>query len=375
MNKKRLITGFFIKLIFLTFTALPISAAPQIMAGGTVFDPVYYMDNNPDVVTAFGTDINLLYRHYIKYGISENRKPHADFYIAPVTKNATANPYSYLNLPSYITKIGSLYFIVDCYNNQVIYSNSLHKPISTWSVMTSDVTGAHTIASDGIVYLIDDTESHRILVMEKRVNTNGQPVFIKTQEFNEIGKRPHYVSYNEAKKAFYAWSSYTGEMFIFKRNPDNSVYLSDIRTIPQLTGGVYTRSFTIIGNDIYFVSGNSSIIKSDLSSFRVINEYPVPPHLAGMVQMTKIEDYYYITISTDIHGNQNYATIIRTKDLSTLKNSEYEDIYLYFIGGGTPYNITNIDGRWYLTEHRAAGRNIWSFSVIDNTITDVRLVY
>ena len=29
--------------------------------------------------------------------------------------------------------------------------------------------------------------------------------------------------------------------------------------------------------------------------------------------MTKIGDYYYITISTDVDFNQDYATFIRTK--------------------------------------------------------------
>ena len=31
------------------------------------------------------------------------------------------NPYATLNVPTDITKIGDLYFIVDCYHNQIIY--------------------------------------------------------------------------------------------------------------------------------------------------------------------------------------------------------------------------------------------------------------
>ena len=41
--------------------------------------------------------------------------------------------------------------------------------------------------------------------------------------------------------------------------------------------------------------------------------------------MIKIEDYYYLTVSTDINGNADYATIIRTTDLAFLEKYEYED--------------------------------------------------
>lgn len=40
--------------------------------------------------------------------------------------------------------------------------------------------------------------------------------------------------------------------------------------------------------------------------------------MAGMIQLTISENDYYITISTDINGNQDYATMIHTDDLSGL---------------------------------------------------------
>ena len=101
----------------------------------------------------------------------------------------------------------------------------------------------------------------------------------------------------------------------------------------------------------------------------------MPAELAGMIQLTPIEDYYYITISTDSTGNQDYATMLRVKDLSDLSTGEYEDVYSNFIGGGTPYYITQIDGIWYLTEHRLPGHSIWSFQVENNNITNVISIY
>lgn len=285
------------------------------------------------------------------------------------------NPYPTLSVPTYITKVKNTYFIVDCYHNQVIYHDNLTDPLYEWRIMTSDVSMAHTLASDGIIYMIDDTENNRILIMEESVNQNGNPIFIPTQEFTEIGDRPHYIIYDERTDTFYAWSSESGEMYLFRHPKDNSrTYLTEIRSIPSLNG-VYVRSFTIVDDRIYFVSGNSAIIEADLETFRIIKEYDVPEQLGGMIQLTPIENYFYITISTDINGNQDYATIIRVKNLSDLSKGNYEDVYDYFVGGGTPYYITRIEDTWYLTEHRLPEHSIWSFEVQNNTITNVTTIY
>ena len=104
--------------------------------------------------------------------------------------------------------------------------------------------------------------------------------------------------------------------------------------------------------------------------------YPVPDEIAGMVQMTKIDDMYYITISTDITGNQDYATLIRAKSLEDISEGEYEDIYSeYFIGGGTPYNISKVEDTYFLTEHRLIDHQIWSFNVEDGRIINVQTVF
>ena len=285
------------------------------------------------------------------------------------------NPFSTLSVPTYITKVDNNYFIVDCYNDQVIYHDNLSDPLYEWQVMTNDISKGHTLASDGLVYLIDDTENNRILVMEKDVNENGAEIFVPTQEFTGIGNRPHYIIYDAYTDTFYAWSSQSGEMYLF-RHPENDsrMYLTETRRIPSLNN-IYVRSFTIVEDRIYFVSGNSSIIEADLYTFEIQKEYPVPDQLAGMIQLTPIGDYYYITVSTDVTGNQDYATMIRAKNLKDLISGNYEDVYSHFIGGGTPYYITQIEDTWYLTEHRIPGHSIWSFKVEDNEITSVTTIY
>lgn len=280
------------------------------------------------------------------------------------------NPHSSLCVPTYVTKVENTYFLVDCYHNQVLYHDDLTSPLTEWKVMTNAINKGHTLASDGLVYLIDDTENHRIIVFEKREDR-----FVHTQTFSDIGNRPHYIVYDEKTDTFYGWSSLTGEMYLFRHNPgDTRMYLTEIRKMDVLDG-FYVRSFTIIDGEIYFVSGNSNIICADLETFEILETYPVPDSMAGMVQLTKIQDYFYITISTDLTGNQDYATMIRTKELSHLTEGMYEDVYHYFVGGGTPYYITVIDDTYYLTEHRLPGHSVWRFDVADNEIIEVESVY
>lgn len=296
----------------------------------------------------------------------------SDFVEEPETvqEDAPKNPYTDLSVPTYVNKIGEDYFIVDCYHNQVIYNSNLTEPLANWKVLTSDMEQGHTIVSDGTVYLVDDTENNRILIFEK-----VQDEFVQTQVLNDIGVRPHFLIYDEARSAFYAWSSMTGELYLINRDDaTNQMYVSEIKQIKELDR-VYVSSVSIIGDEIYFVSGNSKIIAADLKTFRIKKEYPVPDSMAGMIQIVKIQGYYYITVSTDAQGNQDYATILRTKKLSDLEKGKYEDSYSHFIGGGTPYYITSIDGTYYLTEHRVPGHSIWSFKVEKDEITDVTAVY
>ncbi len=282
-----------------------------------------------------------------------------------------------LSVPTYITKVDDLWFIVDCYHDKVIYNTELNPSLYTYHVMCQELSQPHTLASDGKVYLVDDTENNSVLIYEK---FDGK--FINTQKFTDIGKRPHFSVYDKDTDTFYVWSSESGEMYCFRHTPDSTrMYLTDIRKIDRLSD-VYVRSFSIIDGDIFFVSGVSpsgaapQILECDLSTLEVKRTYEVPAKLAGMVQITPIDGMFYITVSTDATGNQDYATLIRTASLEDLAKGDYEDIYSkYFIGGGTPYNISCVGDTYYLTEHRLQGHSIWSFKVTEGEITDVTALY
>lgn len=280
------------------------------------------------------------------------------------------NTYTRLSIPTCITKIEDTYFISDCYHHQILYSDSLEAPLTQWRIMADGINLGHTIASDGVVYLADDTENNSVLIYEKE---DGQ--FRLTQKFSQVGDRPHFVVYDAPTSRFYVLSSMTGELYVFKRLEDSTqVVLEEIRSNEKLNG-TYIRSFTIMDGEVYFVSGPSAIVRARLSDLSILEEYPVGPEINGMVQLEKIQDWYYITISTDIGGNQDAATIIRTRDLHDLADGGYEDIYSLFGGGGTPYYMGAFDGHWYLTDQRKKKNGIWQFDVIDNQLTNIRKLY
>lgn len=77
--KKILIAAFLSAAIFILIPK-SVSAAPQTMPDGGIFDAEYYAAMNPDVTAIYGTDANVLYAHYLNYGSKEGRLPYDPAY-------------------------------------------------------------------------------------------------------------------------------------------------------------------------------------------------------------------------------------------------------------------------------------------------------
>ena len=282
-----------------------------------------------------------------------------------------SNTYDTLSVPTQITRIGDDFFLVDCYHNQILTSPSLDKPLTEWLVLTDNINRGHTIAGNGSIYVADDTENHRILVF-----TKYNDCFYQTQIIESIGNRPHYVEYNPITERFYVLSSMSSELYVFYQDPASlELHQEKVLEIPNMDG-VYIRSFTFIDEYIYFATGIGIILRCDLDNLNVLEVWFLPNELAGLVQIVKIDDYFYLTVSTDNTGNTDYATIIRTKDLSLLENNQYEDLYTTFGGIGTPYYISSFDGHFFLTHHSyVPGNGVWQFEIADNELHDVKALY
>ena len=300
---------------------------------------------------------------------------------ANTPKESEANGYFTIMVPTYIKFYDGLYFIVDCYHDQVVFTDDYEKPIYDWKVMDKDLDRPHTIASDGEVYMVDDTENKKIVAYVKHIEDDGEIWFERIQEFVDMGERPHYVIYDETDGCFYAWSSMSGQMWVFKRSKDDKkVFLDASYSIPDLNG-VYVRSFFFEDDKAYFVSGvygNGTIYETTRDTFDVIREIPVAPEIGGMVQITKIQDYYYVTSSTSLYGETNLRFVVRTDSLEHLMMGQFEDVTEKLVGSqfpGTPYNITSVNDEWFLSVHRdSLGSPFVRFKVVDNEITEINEV-
>lgn len=291
--------------------------------------------------------------------------------IQPEKVEISYNQYETLKVATYLTRIDGVYFINDCYHDQILYNDSLEPDLKKWKVLTSEVHYSHTVAGDGELLICDDTENDRVLVFEQ----DGLN-FTLVQRLENIGMKPHFTYYDEKRDVFMTWSSITGEMYYFKKDINNRLYIDRIMQIQELFG-VYVRSFSMIDDKLVFVSGhnNEKIIIANADTFEVEQTYKVPGQLAGMVQIIKEDAYYYVTVSTDNTENQSFATIVRTPSLQDLSEGKYEDIYdIFGIDKGTPYNITNIDGRFYMSHH-GTSQNIIAFDIVDNNIENIDILY
>lgn len=275
---------------------------------------------------------------------------------------------STLYTPTMIQKFDNFYFIVDCWHHRIIYNDNLTDDISKWETLTDDINGSHSIASDGKLYLVDDTDNGKIRVFKKTNNA-----FTQTQILNNITGRPHYIEYDEKTKYFYLISSENGELRVMSNKNDKIEIVKSV-IIKNLVNA-YTRSFNIIDGYMYTVSANGYINKINYNNmkFDVIESFKVPNELVGMNYIDKIGDYYYISTYTNSDGAVS-PMFVRTKDLNSLKSGEYEDLYNVLGFKGTPYFITHFDKKYFITEIDSSS-GIKSFEVNNNNISNVRTIY
>lgn len=218
--------------------------------------------------------------------------------------------------------------------------------------------------------MVADTDNNHILTFEKTYDG-----FKGLQTFENVGTRPHFVDYDDTDELFYAWSSLTGEMYLYKKIPGTkSVALQEIKCVPELSG-CYVRSFTILDDIILFPAvERSSIVMVDKKTFEILEEYSVPDCMAGMVQVSLIDGFFFITVSTDRQYNLQASTIIRTKTLEGLSSGDYETLYNLFGNNGTPYYISYFDGAYYMI-HQNASPNMYRFHTENGDIFDIKKMF
>lgn len=177
-----------------------------------------------------------------------------------------------LYVPTMIQKCGDTYFIVDCWNSRILYADHCSKNLNDWNVLQDDAyLGGHTVASDGELYVFDNTDMNQILVYKK---VDEELCLYQTIE--GIESRPHYVLYNAENQTFYVIGSTSGIVYSFK-NQNGELTLTDQCQLTEIQDS-YVRSINIIDGDLYTVSGPGKIFQYEItdSSFELKRGYGVP---------------------------------------------------------------------------------------------------
>ncbi len=257
-----------------------------------------------------------------------------------------------LLLPTNIEKIGDHYFIVDCYNNRVIYSKKIDAPLAEWNRLGADIAMSwpHSIASDGHFYLVDDTYQNRLLIFKH----NGTE-FVFHKALNDISKNPHRVIYDDATNAFYllgAWSQ-TITKLVSRKDDIEIEYTKKM----DFLKGSYSRSIHIIDGLLYFISGPGKInaVRYKDDSYEVIRSHNAPEGFESMNDITRVGDVFYLTATLN--------KMIKCKSLDDLAGCEnvYENLGLK----GNPYFFSYFDDAFHLTEI-GSGDGVIRFDHDDN---------
>jgi hypothetical protein len=143
---------------------------------------------------------------------------------------------------------------------------------------------------------------------------------------------------------FYVISSGSPYVYCFKTDKfSDRIVLHFVKKLDFLDNS-YTRAIRIIEDKMYFVSGNKKIVVTTYrdEEFSIISEYPVQSELAGMNDIYKNGDWFFITATPQ--------KIVCTQDLNDLNDGKCIDIYEKYGFRGTPYYFSDFDGYTYLTE-------------------------
>ena len=285
-----------------------------------------------------------------------------------VCMNSETNAWSKsFFIPTQVYQAGGEFYVADAYHQQVLHSSSVASNPESWSIMANGLYRPHATASDGVIYVVVDTDNNRVVTYMK--TENGYQML---ESIPDVGIRPHYIVYDKVTASFYVWSSMTGTMYVYRRDQKtNQLKLSKAVRIKELDG-CYTRSFTIEGGTIFFPCvAKSAIFAVNKKSFKVRAVYPVA--LSEMVQVLHIQNYYYLVTSND-STREKEPKFVRATSLAGFGNGSYEDVKSMFGGmDGNPYYITQgEDGHFYCPVIEGSGEDyICQFDIQNDTICNV----
>lgn len=188
-----------------------------------------------------------------------------------------------LNLPTMMTQIGGYWFIVDSYNNRVLYSDQPDQALDQWNLLDGELSRPHSIAGNGEFFLVDDTEAHSLRVY--RDNGSG---IERHQLILDAGARPHRVWYEPESSTFYSLAANSQELLVMRQQNDSLEILS--RTQLPSIRGMYVRSFRVIDGKLWLFTAHGivSVVDHLDPGFPEIARYTIPPELESLNDMIRV---------------------------------------------------------------------------------------
>lgn len=215
-----------------------------------------------------------------------------------------------LNLPTMLTRVDDLWFVVDSYNNRVLYSDRLDRHIRDWHILDHRLSRPHTIASNGNLFVVDDTDANAVRVYRRQAQTASSDMsedaidnqFRLVQIIQNTGIRPHRVLFDPATEQFLVLAADSQEMFVFDPGRDG-LRLQTRVALPSISG-MYTRSFRLMGDEMWLLTGagNISVVSYRDNSFREIRKISVPPEYGSLNDLWFQNGKYYLTATMGKFG-------------------------------------------------------------------------
>lgn len=175
MKKKWIVVGFLTAVMLQT--SMTAFAAPKQMSDGGVFDAEYYASSNPDVKAIFGTNEQNLYMHYKMFGKNEGRLPVAPTtYPTPVTSSVTGMMENGFDPVYYANNNKDVVAVIGndpqkLYQHYTLFGKNEGRkgcaPTSTSNTNTS--SGTTSSESGKYKYGLDETQYNRV---EQRADSN-----------------------------------------------------------------------------------------------------------------------------------------------------------------------------------------------------------
>lgn len=267
-----------------------------------------------------------------------------------------------LYTPTQIVELDGQYFIIDCWHHRIIYSDNLHLPISQWKVLDDQLSGPHSIASDGDLFVSENTGNNSIVTYRKV----SEAEFRKHEEIPNVGKRPHRTIYDFVSRLFYVVSGNDQGLHIFEKI-GGALRKIGFCSFPQFSGQ-YIRSITLHRNRLYFICFSLIIVMHLPNILNALGGSSEGAEIERVVQLHPAHQW-----PTDIFFIGDESGLLSCKRsglfafsiIDELASGEAKDMSDFLLG--TPYFVTRCNQKLYVPEIDQYSR-IVEYNMVDGKV-------